>query len=248
MRSSFERETQAAPTMTRTGSEALRKHPRDSRNGHLKKAKLHRRQRRGSRFVSVIRSSTRKRSLSTGFSGATLVHTFTATSPTPPVTWELVDPPAWLTLDGAMLSGMPPEFGVFEVDVVASLDELSASQTLVITVRPLIELPSEVEGWQGNPLLERLRYNGPCEVEQWYLSGAPPRVEIGALGCSDNVYANSHNVVGITGIPGESGFFDATITAHVCCGGVARTAPHKRSLQNQWRAVPRMAALRPHVV
>jgi hypothetical protein len=88
-------------------------------------------------------------------------------------------------------------------------------------VRSLIELPSEIEGWQGDPLLERLSYNGPCEVEHWYLSGAPAGVEIGALGCSESVYANSHNVVGITGIPSESGFFDATLTAHVCCGGVA---------------------------
>jgi hypothetical protein len=106
------------------------------------------------------------------FAGAALTHIFTATSPTPPVTWELVDPPAWLTLDGATLSGVPPEFGVFEVDVVASLDDLSDSQTLVITVRPLIELPAEIEGWQGDPLLES---GGPTGSDlcnqQWGANG-----------------------------------------------------------------------------
>lgn len=159
------------------------------------------------------------------FVGEPFEHQLTATSTTPPVMWEIVGAPGWLALNAATgkLTGTPAALGAIEVDVIAALDEHEDSQTLIIDVGALITVgsggTSEIEGWEGTPLLEELHYEGPCEVEQWYLSGGPPGVEIGPLTCGGGYGAGALNTVAITGVPGASGFFDATITAHVCCGG-----------------------------
>lgn len=126
----------------------------------------------------------------------------------------------------AYLRGTAREVGEFTFQLDATLGHDQDSQDFKLRVLPLITLGDGtwgdnalVEGWQGDPLLEELIYHGPCEVEAWYLSGAPPGVQIGSLGCP-GIYADSHNIVAITGIPGASGFFDAMVTAHVCCNGV----------------------------
>ena len=120
------------------------------------------------------------------------------------------------------LRGTAREVGDYPFQIVATAGLDQDTQDFTLHVLPLITLgdgTDHVEGWEGDPLLEMLQYHGPCEVERWYLSGAPPGVEIGTLGCP-GAYAGSHDIVAITGIPTADGFFDATITAHVCCNHV----------------------------
>lgn len=151
--------------------------------------------------------------------GEPFTHTLTATSPA--AGFELIDPPAWLHIDGTTLYGTAPEVGTFEVDVVASIDDEATTQTLRIIVKTLIAAPDEIHGWQGDPLVDVLAYNGECEVAHWYLSGAPPGIEIGSLACP-GPYGESSNVVAFTGIPTAPGFYDATVIAHICCDGIPK--------------------------
>lgn len=119
------------------------------------------------------------------------------------------------------LQGAAREVGDFQFQIVATAGLDQDTQDFTLHVLPLITLANgtdEIEGWPCGPLLEELIYHGPCDVQAWYLACAPPGVEIGTLGCP-GAYAGSHNIVAITGTPGATGFFDATVTAHVCCNG-----------------------------
>jgi len=153
----------------------------------------------------------------TAFVDVEFRHQLTATAA---ATWELIEPPAWLRIEGDMLIGTPPELGATAVDVVATFEPDADSQTITITARALISVPADcVEGWQGEPILELVTYNGACSVEHWYLVGGPPGVDVGTLECP-GPYADASRSIGIVGTPTVAGAFWATVIAQTCCGGL----------------------------
>ena len=122
-----------------------------------------------------------------------------------------------------LLQGTAREIGDYPFQIVATAALDYDMQDFTLHVLPLITLGNgtdEIEGWEDDPLLEMLEYHGPCQVEHWYLSGGPPGVEIGTLDCPDAYGGTNKKIVAMTGIPTAAGFFDATITVHVCCNGV----------------------------
>lgn len=130
--------------------------------------------------------------------------------------------PGWLTLTAGSLAGTPEAAGSFTVLLTAAFDGETTTQLFTVTVTAIITIGDDiatVEGWVGDPLLEKLAYHGSCDVRDWHLSGGPPGIEPGALSCDDSSDI-SHAIVGLLGIPTAEGFFDATITATVCCSAV----------------------------
>lgn len=138
-------------------------------------------------------------------------------------TWEVDDlAPAWLTIDPTtgLITGTPTEIGEFEVNVTATLNVYADTQTLLIKVVSLITVPEGcIAGNVDEPLLELVKYNGDCEIEQWVLTGHPPGVTLGTVECGPYGEENQKNVA-ITGTPTAPGFYNGFVIAQLCCQNV----------------------------
>ena len=127
------------------------------------------------------------------------------------------------------LTGATSDVGDHTFEIAARLGQEQAVQAFTLSVLPLIHVSGgdEIEGYQNEPILEVLSYQGACTVSQWFLTGAPPGVEIAELQCP-GPYAGTHQVVAISGKPTEGGRWDATVIVHVCCNGLPEI--HRRTV------------------
>jgi hypothetical protein len=126
----------------------------------------------------------------------------------------------------ARLEGRALDVGRYGFRLVATLGREIDTQDFTLVVRSRIEVggeAGEINGWQGDTLIEMLSYLGAGDVVHWFLTGAPPGVEINPLTCPGGPYAEDNlAVVAITGAPTAAGIFEAVVTAQVCLDGIPR--------------------------
>jgi hypothetical protein len=162
----------------------------------------------------------------------------TSSPPSPPGIFSFVDEndvPTGVAIraiaDGTYtLVGKSHAVGTHTFEIAVTYGDEIGTQVFNLEILPVIELTDgsdEVVGWQGDPILAVLRYVGDCDVSEWILTNAPPGVELAELSCP-GPYSGTKQVVAISGIPGGSGKWVATVVAQVCCDGEPKL--HSRSI------------------
>lgn len=144
-------------------------------------------------------------------------------------TITLVSPPGWLSLVDGIISGTAPAVGVTvltvhvdngteEADVELSF--VASEPSGIVVVGDGDSVPT-IEGWLNERLLSLALYTGECTVEQWFLNGAPPGVELMAASCEGGAYeAEDQEAIMLVGAPTQAGLFEANLVAQLCCDGV----------------------------